>query len=153
MRFQSKRFTCGPASICNALEVYGLNHAEDDVAKLAGTTPEDGTTEAGLKKALRKLNISHTVGKHRDGLPAFLELEANLLAGNPSILSVDQWSHWIAVVGRINGKYVVVDSASQSLIQFPNQSRLAERWKGGSGRYYAIHLLQENQINVPIIQG
>lgn len=42
---------CGPASLKMVLEYYGIERTENDLAKLAGTDPELGTSAEGIKKA------------------------------------------------------------------------------------------------------
>lgn len=134
MRYQSRHFTCGPAAICNALEVYGVYKSEDEVSKLCGTTTV-GTRCTGLVRAINKMGFNVVPLKLRDGNLARTELENSVAMGAPSILCVDNWQHWITLVGEIGLKAVVIDAANENLQLFPSWSELVTRWKHTGSRY------------------
>lgn len=48
---------CGPASLKMVLAYYGLEHTEEELAKLANTDPDLGTTDEGIKKAAESLGF------------------------------------------------------------------------------------------------
>ena len=136
MKFQSRKFTCGPAAICNALEVYGEYLSEDTVAKSCKTTV-DGTTSRGLVAGVRALGYDVEPLKFRDSLAAL----KNLQAGYPSIICVDSWGHWIAVVGECGNRAVICDSASSHLVEFPAWTQLIARWKYTGSRYEGYRII------------
>ena len=134
MRFQSRTFTCGPASICNALEVYRDYRKEDDVAVLCGTTPQ-GTSVRGITRGIMALGYWPQPIKWRDSLKAIGLLDYLCTVGTPAILCVDSWSHWITLAGKMNGDFVLVDSASENLVIYLTPEELATRWKYTGSRY------------------
>ena len=134
MRFQSRKFTCGPAAICNALEVYKDYRTEDEVANLCKTTVE-GTSPRGIVRGIVALGYWPQPIKWRDSLKAIGLLDSLIVAGTPAILCVDSWSHWIALVGKMDGMFITVDSADNHLIQFSTPEELATRWKYTGSRY------------------
>lgn len=60
---QTTNFTCGPAALATLITLKGGSAEEMEVADLAGTTQEDGTTLLGLKKAAEQLGYKATVKK------------------------------------------------------------------------------------------
>lgn len=49
---------CGPASLKMVLEYYGIDKSESELAQLAGTDPDLGTSDEGLKKAAEGLGFT-----------------------------------------------------------------------------------------------
>lgn len=145
MRFQARKFTCGPASITNALEVYGEYFQEETIAEWAKTTPQ-GTSASGIEKAILQAGYTPQKFQHRDATVARQDLETCVTLGVPVILCVDSWEHWVALVGRMNGRAVVADSASNHLILFPEWPDLITRWKYKGSRYSGIRIQKEQLI-------
>jgi ABC-type bacteriocin/lantibiotic exporter with double-glycine peptidase domain len=131
-RFQSYRADCGPSALSNALDALGIRRSHDELVTLCGTTA-DGTTPLQLKRAITALRESCDLagpGEMKDTHAdiALLRLGAVLADGRPSILLVDNWEHWVAVVGRLGHRFLVADSADlrQSISYKPDE--LALRW-------------------------
>lgn len=150
MKFQSRKFTCGPAAICNALEVYGEYLAEADVAERCKTTV-DGTTSRGLVAGIRSYGYDVEPLKFRDSLLALRSIQD----GFPSVLCVDNWSHWISIVGISGQRAVICDSASSHLVEFPRWEALVSRWKYTGSRYEGYRIIKtlqtiyKKEYNVP----
>lgn len=54
MRFQTRKSSCGPAAVRNALEALGHVRTEEEIAQLARQTAE-GTDPKGVLRALRSV--------------------------------------------------------------------------------------------------
>lgn len=143
MKFQSRKFTCGPAAICNALEVYGEYLNESDVAVRCKTTV-DGTTSRGLVAGIRSYGYDVIPLKFRDSLEALRSIQDEY----PSILCVDSWSHWISVVGRCGSRAVISDSASSHLVEFPLWPELIARWKYTGSRYEGYRITDKRVVDL-----
>lgn len=112
MRYQSNPDNCGPAVILNALRCYGKRVSERSVAKLAGTTPENGTDEHGIQEALAQLSYSCEgfSGKSRE--LAWDWLWGQLCLARPVIVNTWAGQHWACVVGCVAGRVILVDSSN-----------------------------------------
>lgn len=104
---------CGPASLCNALKCFGVWLTEDQAVRLCGTT-DDGTDEKDLMTALNILGVGHRqiTEWHRGG--ARTVLKQAIVRGNPCIIAIDDYSHWVTVIGGLGYDHViVVDSTNE----------------------------------------
>lgn len=141
MRFQSRKFSCGPTALHNALEAMGIHRSEDELAGLAGTTT-DGTSEVGLKKAADAMGVlAGTISEKRFEV-ARLKLFEHVYRQGTAILCVDDYSHWVTVVGLSGHRFIVIDSADNNLVLFMDDDKLEDRWTG-SGNYYGVLLLKK----------
>jgi hypothetical protein len=143
MRFQSRRSSCGPASLANALSCLGIRRSEDELLGITGTTPE-GTSAGNLRRAIG------IVGRTEDGLcnivlrttsgdSALVNLYYWVVArGRPVIMCVDNYDHWAVCGGYLRPRYSVIDSANNDLVLYYSEPQLLERWRGEDGKYYGI---------------
>lgn len=137
MRYQSLPARCGPASLREALRVYGITRTEDELAVLAKTT-NDGTGARGLMRALRSVKPDwEPVAKHERPDIAVLRVFAALREGVPVILCVDAMDHWVAAVGLSGYRAIVADPAHDELYLYLTAPELVARWEH-SGRCYYI---------------
>jgi len=59
---QQKPFTCGPAVLRMALAAFGKRRTEATLARLAETNAKKGTSNFGLVRCLRRLQMSYITG-------------------------------------------------------------------------------------------
>ena len=66
---------CGPASLKMVLDYYGVSVSEQELARLAGSSKEKGTSVSGLIKAAKRLGFDAFVKKNSslDDLRHFTE--------------------------------------------------------------------------------
>jgi hypothetical protein len=133
MRYQARKFTCGPASICNALSAYGTYVKEEDACE----TSPNGTDSKAIVAGIRKHGRAAEEFKSRDSLVAITWLDTSIRLGAPVILCVDAWTHWVACIGSIGDRYLVADSAHMELIVPYTSLELVDRWKHDK-RFYGI---------------
>jgi hypothetical protein len=60
--------------------------------------------------------------------------------GRPSVLVVDLDEHYVALVGSLGDRFIVIDSAENQLVFHYSQNELMARWKSQNESYYAIVL-------------
>lgn len=137
MRFQARRWSCGAAAVANALEVFGVYQTEEEIAKIAKTNP-DGTSAAGIVRALRHFGFSPNKYQFRDGGVAVNHLLTSITLGLPNIICVDRWAHWMVVGGKMGSNFVIIDSASLHLVEFLPFQEVQDRWKHTGNRYSGI---------------
>jgi hypothetical protein len=120
------------------LAAIGVVRSEDELGKLA-RQKTDGTSQAGLLKAIRSINPGwgHPV-KFRDAHAAFASLWLHLNRGQPMILPVDNWEHWVAAIGAIGQRVLVADSADNELVLTYTTDEILARWEGPRGGWYGI---------------
>lgn len=143
MRYQSNRASCGPASLHNALAALGIKRSEDELIALCKQT-KDGTSSAKLVAAIKAVSTAAqpTYGeaiKWRDiesGVVGLWYIVSE--RGRPVILCVDKFEHWVACVGYLGGRFMVVDSAEIGLVFYYTKEELEKRWEGPSGGFHGI---------------
>lgn len=141
-RYQSNRASCGPAALHNALAALGVERTEDELIRLTGQTAA-GTGTRGMIKAIRAIESpEHTmVGeayRWRGERLAKVSLWYHLSEqGRPVILCVDNLDHWVAAVGHLGARYIVIDSAEVGLVFHYDWEALGRRW-AQEDNYYGI---------------
>ncbi len=148
MKLQETKFSCGAASLRAALYVLGKCPWEKSIRKHAGTTPEHGTDEDGLRKAIEYYKFRHRRFQTISVREATDNLKKSLRRGYPVIICVDKESHWCAAVGMLGKKIMLFDPANSakkqkySGIRLYNVDDLAGRWGNvlpdGATEYYGI---------------
>ncbi len=141
MRYQSRKFTCGPATVANVVTLLSHTVQEDDACE----TSTDGTSERQIKAGLHKHGLKHEVHKGRDSLESVQWVDTCVNLGSPTILCVDNWSHWIAVVGKLGGEYLVIDPAHPDLLLKWTPATLKTIW-GYNKRYYGIAVIKPSEV-------
>ena len=84
---QSTEYTCGPSALQAVLRYWGKDVAEDEIARLAGTTSEVGTFPEDLARSARSLGFKAEV---KEGL-TLDEVQKFTAAGHPMIALAQVW--------------------------------------------------------------
>lgn len=149
MRFQSNQSSCGPAALRNALLCIGIKRSEEELEKLTGMTPSDGTSAKGLLKALQAISKEHpeidpAVIAENKGDIAILRLLEALRSGHPVILVTEGGSHWATAFGILGvaGEKLMIhvaDSAEVELVLHFTPQELIKAWKSDEKKaYYGV---------------
>jgi len=144
LRFQRNFASCGTAALANALEALGIRRTEDELAPLCDSNVE-GTSPKGILKAIKAISTTE-LPLRGDSLKTSEPLAWVLVQwylvneGRPMILCVDEDDHWVAVVGSLGDRVVVIDGAETDLVLFYDKDGLIERWRASDGRFYAVIL-------------
>lgn len=141
MRLQSLKAGCGPAAAANALSALGKTVDQEELARRA-KTDADGTTPAGIRRALRWAGHETSEYKGSKGPGPREFLYYCLTHGHPMILCVDDWEHYVTAYALSADRIFVVDPADGNLILSYLWDELEERWANESKRkpFYAIVL-------------
>jgi len=144
---------CGPTSLASCLCLLGIDTNQHKVARATGKSRsqivDDGLDEAEIKRAARKYRVKSefvTVSAKSDGQAFLGKLKAHIAQGLPAILLVDDYCHWVAVLGAIGNKFVVMDPDAENEFGFWSDSYLIQRraWNReedeGGDQYFAILL-------------
>ena len=146
MRFQARKYSCGAASVVNALRCYGRRVSEDTVRRVAGTN-FDGTDEDGIFLALSYYGFEGIPLSTNRKKIAWEWLKQNLIEGAPVILCVDDWSHWVVVTGVLGDRVILVDPERTSHNKKENgthvlkKDRLMRRWVTRCSELYGIAVI------------
>jgi hypothetical protein len=139
---QPNSYECGPFALKHALLMIGVFTDERRLASLAGTT-SGGTDETQLARAAQRFRCELPTVRRLDAQEARRSLGGELARGRPSLICVDQWEHWIAVVGEEGGRYVLLDSAMDAVVRVVGWDELDRMWayrdSGGDGRAVRVY--------------
>jgi hypothetical protein len=124
---QSTSYECGPYALKHALKMLGVFVDERRLGRLAGTTPA-GTDEVQLARAADALGCDLPLVRAVAPHEARRMLTDHLARGVPALLCVDQWDHWIAVVGGDGDRFAILDSAVPPVAATLEWEKLATRW-------------------------
>ncbi|MBI4535850.1 MAG: hypothetical protein HY708_06195 [Ignavibacteriae bacterium] len=125
---QPNKWQCGPFALKHALIMLGKFVDEKQVSRLAGTHWWAGTDEIKLARAARAYDCEMKVIRRKNALRAKRELLATLKRGYPAVLCVDDWGHWITVVGVERGKFIYLDSREAPVVCIDTWTGLKNRW-------------------------
>lgn len=142
---QKSGFSCGAACLRNALQILGRIVDENEVRRRARTTPQDGTSETDLIRAMRAYGYRAREGRftdrRADADAAWDWLLSELDAGRPVILNVDNLSHWVLAVGRLGDKVAISDPQRVGrivpgrVLKLYGRRTLMKRWWCNAGRW------------------
>lgn len=152
MRYQEDSWDCGPATAYHLATALDVKCRYRSLIKESGANAVDGTDEQGMIRALRSCGLLVKSFEHNDPDIAWKWLHGVLQSGRPVALCVDNWTHWVAVVGQLGSDRVTLVDSSNSRrnkkangTHVLNKADLIHRWKNarisssdGVKRLYAI---------------
>ncbi len=125
---QPNEWTCGPFALKNALIIHGIMVDEKEISRIAGTHWWSGTDEIQLAKAARAFGCDLQMVRKYQAERARRVLTSFLRQGIPTLLCVQEWSHWIAVVKEEKGKFILLDSVDPAVLTISSWSTLRNTW-------------------------
>jgi ABC-type bacteriocin/lantibiotic exporter with double-glycine peptidase domain len=103
--------------------------------RLSGTTPKNGTNDAGLISAIKTvgIDVKELLCSYGHARRALLQ---HLRRGGSAILLTESGAHWEAAIGSIGSRVLVFDSDTRGLVVLGAED-LKKRWTswGRRGRY------------------
>ncbi|HEX5317377.1 MAG TPA: cysteine peptidase family C39 domain-containing protein, partial [Candidatus Kapabacteria bacterium] len=147
---QNNRWQCGPFALKHALAIVGHFVDEDSITRAARTTKE-GTDEKMLRRAAERFDCRLIEVRRFTEVSAFKALKAALVAGKPCMICINQWGHWVTIVGfdAKSERFVVIDSEKDPVVRIPAWSELKRRWvfneydrEGKLKQFYDLYVLR-----------
>jgi ABC-type bacteriocin/lantibiotic exporter with double-glycine peptidase domain len=148
MRYQSRKSSCGPGSLANALEAIGVVRSEDELAVMTHQTTE-GTSSINLRKAVESIGLEVVNISEQRASVASWAIGHYVRSGNPGLLVVDNDTHWVAVVGMLGEHFIVVDGADNELVLYYSLDALVERWKNDNNKFSGFFIIKDSNGKVP----
>ena len=124
---QHKDYSCGAAALRYALTFLGRNVEEKDLRRASQTTFW-GTDESGIVKAARHHGCEAVIRNYRRFQAAFRSLIRYVQNGQPCILCVDDWMHWVAVAGANRNGIALFDPRALEVAALIKPPALRRRW-------------------------
>lgn len=145
MYYQERDYWCGPCSVQNAADWFGIETSQEKIAEAMGTT-EEGSDESDIMKGLDYLGLEYR--------PVYFDrvtLAKNWLpmTSTPLLLCIDNWEHWVCVLHRGIDLYRFMDGQNKedprSFSVGPSfiTSRWGVRFSSSLIKFYAIELLSK----------
>ena len=84
---------------------------------------------------IRSLGLTATPHSSSDISDAWAFIRSNCMDGRPCIICIDQWGHWVTVIGVIGSSVVICDptntkvNKSENGIHVMSRTKLAKRWR------------------------
>lgn len=125
---QPDEWSCGPFALKHSLIALGKFVSETELARVAKTHWWSGTDELRLARAARSVDTDLEIIRRFDGESARKTLNEHLDRRIPVLLCVDDWAHWIAVLRHQQGRFVIVDSNLDPVLDVLSWRELAGRW-------------------------
>ncbi len=142
VRYQSRKSSCGPASLSNALEALGIERTEDELGTLS-KQDATGTSSINLRKAAEAVGVETLNVTIQNIESARWCLDSHLTSGHPGILVVDNDEHWVACIGKLGDTFIVADPADNDLLAFYSREELIVRWQNVHGKYTGFFLISK----------
>jgi len=128
---QPNEWTCGPFALKHAMVALGLPVEAGDIAHTARTHWWSGTNEIRLARAARAFDCDLVLERSNDADEARKRLVKHLREQTPVLLCVDNWTHWITVVGAQGRRFLVIDSEQDPVLTIHTWPQLRTRWHYG----------------------
>ncbi len=135
---QPNDWTCGPFALKHALLALGKLVTEDQINAVAQAHWWSGTDEIRLSKAADAFDCGLDLRRRIDAEKARKALASVVRDGTPAILCVDEWGHWITVVGHEKSRFVVLDSNMDPVLNVISWPELRRRWGFEDSDYDAL---------------
>jgi ABC-type bacteriocin/lantibiotic exporter with double-glycine peptidase domain len=126
---------CGPASLKIAMSYFGKDVSEEELAKLAHATKENGTEPEGLMKAAKENNFNVLV---REGKYNAEELKKEIseiddFVNIKKLPVIIGWfdkdgGHYAVVTGTDSKNLILSDPASDEPVRYLEKAALPETW-------------------------
>jgi len=115
---------CGPCSLSACLFVLGTTATQRQLAKASGRPMRvfaHGIDEQGLRRAAGTYGVVSEfllAEERRQGRTFATRLRRHLTAGNPAIMLVGHFEHWVAVIGYLKRRhrFIIVDPKDKSSV-------------------------------------
>lgn len=107
---QPNNWSCGPTSLRHCLLARGRDIDVAKLAKWAGSTRTGTDDDQLIAAALRAGHDLKPMTRRSSGTAKRL-IVSRLKKGNPLILCVERWSHWIVVLHHGTRGFLVLDSS------------------------------------------
>ncbi len=148
MRYQETSYWCGPASLSAATRALGAPISQRKAALIGGCDAE-GMDEIGIKRCLLACGYAVDMANFKIGSSAKTWLTVNMRLGRPTILCINQWTHWICVLGMLGNRFIIFDPGRwdyrvNSGVVLYSWDRLKRRWmankrtRGTDDPYFGI---------------
>lgn len=126
---QPNTWQCGPFALKHALAILGLFVDERTISRAAHTT-RGGTDEKMLRRAAKRFHIKLIEIKRFNEDAAYRALTKYLDQGIPCLICINQWAHWVTIVGynARSKRFVVLDSEKDPVVRLPSWTELKRRW-------------------------
>jgi hypothetical protein len=147
---QSNKWQCGPFALKHALAILGQFVDERALTRAAKST-RSGTDERMLRRAAKRFECELVeIRKHEDRA-AYKALTAALNQGRPCLICINQWGHWVTIVGFDfkSKRFVIIDSEKDPVVRIVAWNELKRRWAyadqehdGEAVTYYDLYVLK-----------
>ncbi len=115
---------CGPCSLSACLFILGTTATQRQLARAAGRPMRvfaHGVDEEGLRRAAERYGVASEfllVEERRRGREFATRLRRHLVPGNPAVMLVDNFEHWVAVIGylRDRRRFIIVDPKDETSV-------------------------------------
>ena len=147
---QPNTWQCGPFALKHALAILGHFVDEKALTKAAKTT-RGGTDERMLSRAAKHFECTLVEVRRFNEDAAFRGLTSYLTKGTPCLICINQWGHWVTIVGfdAKSQRFVLLDSEKDPVVRIPAWSELKRRWayneydrEGKLKQYYDFYPLR-----------
>ena len=103
------------------------------------------TSPVRLARAAREFDCDLVLERSRDAEEARKRL-VKLLRDDqvPVLLCVDEWTHWITVVGVQGNRFLVIDSEQDPVLTIHTWAQLRARWQLSTG------LIEESDVELAV---
>ena len=125
---QAVKYSCGTTSLQYALTFLGTTVDEKDLRKAARTTTL-GTDEQGIARAAQRYGHVAVMRTFRSFRIAYRHLMRYVQSGQPCILCVDNWKHWLTVAGASRKGAAAFDPGRPGVASLVTTTRLRNRWR------------------------
>lgn len=124
---QPNFWQCGPYALKHALIMVGVLVDERKITKAAGSDG-GGTDERRLARAARRYGCRMLEFRMKNSADARRELTRFLRNGDPCLICVHEWKHWVAVVKEERGKFILLDSEDAAVLTIVGWDELRTMW-------------------------
>lgn len=140
---QPNEWSCGPFALKHALIALGKFVDAGELAATAKTHWWGGTDEIRLARAAREHDCDLVLERCNQPEDARKMLVRYLREQVPVLLCVEEWTHWITIVGVEGNRFIMIDSTDEPVMSVATWPQIRNKWR--------YHDLEYDKVNPPVL--
>ncbi len=106
------------------LSYYRIDLTHEQIESSLGTSKEDGTDTQPIINFLCANNLKVVINDRA----SIEDIEQSIEQGQPMLITIDNWEHWVIVYGYSQNRIFLMDSNKKRFLNSMSRSEFEQRW-------------------------
>ena len=106
------------------LSYYRIDLTHEQIESALGTSKEDGTDTQPIINFLIANKLKVVINDRS----SIKDIEQSIEQGQPMLITIDKWEHWVIVYGYSQNRIFLMDSNKKRFLNSMSRSEFEQRW-------------------------